>query len=655
MPFSARLFRWLVGGAGVALVLIAALRIRITTPEQWSQLALLALVSLLADLFLTIRLTRHRAVSLGATFAFTTVLVFGAAVATLVQVGALLCSQLVQRIAGRQQRPSVLYIVFNVGQVALCGLLSGFAVWLFLGQGLYEPPSSVLLALVVYAVSYLLINVAITSIATWLRFGFAEVREHVWPNVSLWTAISICLSLPMALLVISLGSTIGFVADVVLTFSFLAFLSYIVRINLRYQAANRDLQVLNEISRALATTLELDELFPALDARVRRLMSADVFVVGLLNEDHTTLDVPFMIEADERLAPRTLPLEGTLSERVVHTRQPLYEPDFRAAAAQQRFGRADRSPAAILIVPLQVSQHVIGVLSVQSYEPNAYTPAQIGLLEAVGRSAAVAINNARLYEREKEVLRSREEFVSLVAHELKNPLAALLGHSQLLERRTRHADDKVRRTVGMVLEQGARMNRLVEDLLDLSRADTGRLSLHPQPVDLHSLVHDVVEQQALSTKQHRIEVQMDSTLPRIVGDVMRLTQVLTNLLSNAIKYSPNGGTITISARAFAADDPIWPRKIRPLLNGRRCWILVQVHDQGMGIPDDQLERIFGRFYRANNVTHTQITGAGLGLSVCESLVRAHGGAIWAASTWGEGATFSFTLPVPDPTPQAGSS
>jgi len=250
-----------------------------------------------------------------------------------------------------------------------------------------------------------------------------------------------------------------------------------------------------------------------------------------------------------------------------------------------------------------------------------------------------------LYEREKEVLRSREEFVSLVAHELKNPLAALLGHVQILERRARQADEKLRRSIGVIHEQGERMNRLVEDLLDLSRAETGRLTLNIQRIDLASLVRHVVEQQSQLTTQHQLIVEDSVPLPLIEGDALRLTQVLQNLLNNAIKYSPFGGQIIVRLMPRSLDNPTWPPRIRMKLDDVSSWIVVQISDQGIGIPEDQIGRVFERFFRAKNTVQSDVAGSGLGLSVCEGLIKAHGGVIWAESEWGEGATFSFALPV----------
>lgn len=647
MPLGARVFRWLVGVLGILLLLLASLGMAVPAPAQRADLLVLALVSLCAELLLTIRFNQIRAISFGATFAFATFIAFGATTATLLQVLIWLSSQLLQRLDQRKVSSSWIFIVFNLGQLALCGLLAGGAVWLVLGTPLNQPPASrdFLSALLIYVLAYLTMNIALTSIATWLRFSWREVVEHLWPNVSLWTALSFSLSIPLTIFIFSLRSRIGFVADILLTFSFLATLSYIVRINLRFQTTNRELQVLNGISHKLSGSLEAADLFPVLYQEVRRVMPVDVFLVGLANEDHTSIEVPYLVESGEQLAPRTLALEHSLAEQVLRTGQSISAGDLSLKAAPYRFGRSDRRSAAVLFVPLCLADQQIGVLSAQSYTPNAYTQQHLKLLEAIGGIAAVAINNARLFAREKEVLRSREEFVSLVAHELKNPLAALLGHTQILERRTRLADEKVRRPISIIHEQGERMNRLVEDLLDLSRADTGRLSLHHQRIDMASLVRHVVEQQRTLTTRHQLSLKGVDTLPLIDGDAMRLTQVLQNLLSNAIKYSPNGGSITVELDVRAADDPRWPRRLHKSVTTMPSWVIVQVHDQGIGVPEDQLGRIFDRFYRATNISQLEIAGSGLGLSVCDGLVRAHGGVMWAESEWGVGSMFAFALPA----------
>lgn len=642
MPVRARLFRWFIGLAGLLSVAVLIPRLELSALPE---LVFFVIIGVAAELFLTIRLSQQRALSLTATFTFAVFLLFGAIPATLVQLCSWIFSQLSQIFTPRMPTPSRIFIIFNAGQLSLCSLCGGLAVWLLFGVPLYDPPVDLVASLLVYALVYLAVNVVLTSIATWLRFGWTEVRQQLWPNVSLWTLMSFVVCIPLALVIASFRNAIGFVLDVSLMFAVLAVLSYIVRITLRLQLANRELKVLNEIGHNLAGSLALDDLFPSICRSVQQLMPVDVFFIGLIDARHTELELPFLVENDELLAPRSFPLEATLTDSVVRTGEPVFIGNLEFSDSQVRFGRPDKHAAAVMFVPLSIGDQMIGVMSAQSYTPSVYSSHQLELLTSIGRIAAVAINNARLFAREKEVLRSREEFVSLVAHELKNPLAALLGHSQLLERRVRLADDKLRRPVGVIIEQGDRMNRLLEDLLDLSRADMGRLTLHVQRIDLGSLVKHVVEQQRALTSRHRLIVQSEEELPLISGDALRLTQVMQNLLTNAIKYSPNGGTITTTLSIHAPGDPLWPRRMRKHIDTAARWIVVQIQDEGIGIPPDQLDHIFNRFYRARNTAHTDLSGTGLGLSVCEGLIKAHGGVIWADSEWEGGSTFSFALPV----------
>ncbi len=267
------------------------------------------------------------------------------------------------------------------------------------------------------------------------------------------------------------------------------------------------------------------------------------------------------------------------------------------------------------------------------------------LLAAIGRVAATAIHNAQLFEREKTLLREREEFVSLVAHELKNPLAAIMGYHQIATRRLRPHDDGLRRPLRVIAEQTERLNRLVEDLLDLSRVDAGRLSLERKPVGLALLIRETVDQQQVQTAFHRLEVKIIPPLPPIVADKMRIGQVLQNLLANAIKYSPNDGMIEIRASEWLADDGRWPAHVCHLASRHERWAVVEVQDHGLGIAPIDLPKVFGRFFRAEKTIEEQIPGAGLGLSICAELIHVHGGLIWVESTLGEGSTFAFALPA----------
>jgi signal transduction histidine kinase len=184
-----------------------------------------------------------------------------------------------------------------------------------------------------------------------------------------------------------------------------------------------------------------------------------------------------------------------------------------------------------------------------------------------------------------------------------------------------------RHFLGIVSRNCHRLNRLVDDVLFVGRADSDRLALEPSEVDVAELARAQVESQQAAAQAKRLELRFDAPdgVPEITGDATRLTQVLDNLLTNAIKFTPAGGTVTV---AVTADDD----RIR-----------ISVRDTGLGIPADEVPRIFERFFRAS--TTTAVAGTGLGLPIAQTIVEAHGGAISVESDVGKGTTFSVDLPV----------
>jgi signal transduction histidine kinase len=219
------------------------------------------------------------------------------------------------------------------------------------------------------------------------------------------------------------------------------------------------------------------------------------------------------------------------------------------------------------------------------------------------------------------------EFVSIVSHELRTPLTALVGFSELLLTRPISETEQREWTESMHFA-AKRLTKLVEDLLDVSRIEDGRIELHRQPVDLKAAVSRVLTDFRVSTPAHRFDECYAESLPPLLADPDKLTQVLTNLISNAVKYSPDGGAVTVSATAS---------------NGS---VRVSVADQGLGLPAHELTRIFTRFHRVQDQTRRQIPGTGLGLYITKRLVELQQGRIWAESVGpGHGSTFHVELPA----------
>jgi PAS domain S-box-containing protein len=222
----------------------------------------------------------------------------------------------------------------------------------------------------------------------------------------------------------------------------------------------------------------------------------------------------------------------------------------------------------------------------------------------------------------RALARMQSEFMSMITHEWRTPLATVKGHAQLMQRSGAYSAAAVQ----VMVTQVNRLERLVGDLLDISRLEAGRLELQRQPVNLVTLVYAVVAQAQELTRVHHLRVFAPEH--PLIGewDATRVEQVLHNLLSNAIKYSPDGGEIVVRVEERGHE------------------VQVSVSDQGMGISPEELSHLFQRFYRTAQARAIGMPGIGLGLHISKALIEAHGGRLWAESYPGKGSTFFFTLP-----------
>lgn len=225
----------------------------------------------------------------------------------------------------------------------------------------------------------------------------------------------------------------------------------------------------------------------------------------------------------------------------------------------------------------------------------------------------------------KELDQMKNDFVSMVSHDLRSPLTAILGYVALIERVGPVTDDQ-KRFIHLVDTSVQNVTTLIDELLDLGRIEAG-LDDRREPVQFEALIHHTVESlgHRIEKKSQTIELDIQPDLPQVFGNPIRLRQMLSNLLGNAIKYSPEGDQIKLSAGTE---------------NGQ---VILQISDNGIGIPLAEVTDIFNKFYRASNVPEG-IPGTGLGLAIVKSIIENHGGRIWVDSTPGQGAVFSVVLP-----------
>lgn len=263
-----------------------------------------------------------------------------------------------------------------------------------------------------------------------------------------------------------------------------------------------------------------------------------------------------------------------------------------------------------------------------------YTP----LTDAQDRLVNIIVNVLDITRfREEEEMKST--FVSVMSHELKTPVAIIKGYAQTLARPDAEWDqDVARQGLEIIEEEADRLEALINNLLDVSRIQAGGLRLEVADVNLNRLLARVAQDYRTQTRIHRIEVDLPANLPIVTGDEERLRQVFTNLLSNAIKYSPDGGVIRIGG--WIEDDP--HRK-----NGHQR-VVIYMADEGIGIPEAELPKIFDRFYRVDSGLRRSTAGVGIGLFLINAIVEAHEGEIWVRSELNKGTTFFVALPLDEP-------
>jgi len=295
-----------------------------------------------------------------------------------------------------------------------------------------------------------------------------------------------------------------------------------------------------------------------------------------------------------------------------------------------------------VVLPLIVRAQLVGVYLLGKKRSGAvYRRQELELLRTLANQASVAIANARLYEnihalshelgdKVRERTRELQDSVSAVYHELSTPMTSIRGYTTLLlEGRSGSLNEKQMRYLGMIRRNVGRLMGLVSDLSDVSRLESGRLALHCEPLDLEEMVAETLYDlsEIVEEKGLRVEIDLEPEAACVMGDQQRMLQILANLVGNACRYTPAGGQIKIAST-----------RVDGLAQ-------ITVSDNGIGVREEEQDRIFERFYRSDDPLVQQQPGTGLGLAIARSLVELHGGRLWMHSELGQGSTFGFTLPL----------
>jgi signal transduction histidine kinase/CheY-like chemotaxis protein len=313
----------------------------------------------------------------------------------------------------------------------------------------------------------------------------------------------------------------------------------------------------------------------------------------------------------------------------------------------------------ILAVPLRAQGNIIGVLLLGDDRPDALRPGMQEIATILANHAGTALRNAHLYgelqeayQRLQELDRLKSEFIAIASHELRTPLSIVLGYATMVRDQS---SGNQREYAERVVTSAQKINDIVNDMVNLRHLELGKATINLERCELQHLISQVMAQMLPVAQQKGHEVTL--TLPPkpvlILTDREKVILVLSNLLSNAIKFTPKHGAIEIKAFLWSRDRPenispnavVFSSPVRPEpANTNASWIALMVQDNGIGIPERELARIFERFYQVADSLTRQQDGAGLGLTIVRELVLLLGGTIWVESTIGQGSVFGFALP-----------
>jgi signal transduction histidine kinase len=403
-----------------------------------------------------------------------------------------------------------------------------------------------------------------------------------------------------------------------------------------------ELRALGEVGQAISSTLDLQTVLGTIVARATQLSGTDAGVIYEY-DDQREVFVPRATEqlgaeiVEEMLATPVRKGEGATGQ-LVETPRPVEVPDILAAPAESRVrGALVRAGyRALLAVPLRREDHLLGGLTVIRKAPGAFAPDIIELLRTLATQSALAIQNARLFHeieakgREIEVAsQHKSEFLANMSHELRTPLNAIIGYSEMLqeEAQDRHQDGFVP-DLKRINAAATHQLSLINDILDLSKIEAGRMELELTDFDLSAAIDNAVTlvRERAGRRGIGLHQDVEARVGRIRGDERKIKQVVLNLLSNAIKFTPEGGRIEV--RAVVTDGTVE----------------VSVADTGVGIAPEDQEAVFEEF-RQVGTADKKVEGTGLGLALSRKFIELHGGKIWVKSQVGQGSTFTFTLPV----------
>jgi K+-sensing histidine kinase KdpD len=393
------------------------------------------------------------------------------------------------------------------------------------------------------------------------------------------------------------------------------------------------MELVNRLARKISSTLDLDELFSATAEIIRN--SFNYFDVTIFLTDPTHQYLTLVAHSGNYIDFLPHGYKQRIGEGIIG-----WAAEHNQSVLANDVSRDDRyttyayhNSNSELAVPISYNNEVQGVLNIEDTRLHAFDASDLLLLETLADQLGTAIRNAKLFEEVKkaneklvQLDRVRTEFLGMVSHDFRSPLSSIILASKSLQRNEKVKNDpKIGEYLKIVSGQAMRLNFLAEEVLSITKLESGQFSYNFKIINLKNIVDEAVSLVSFSHK-HKLITNIDPDLIFINGDEQKIRQVIHNLVSNAVKYSPKGGEIKLDVANYSSSK-----------------VLISVADKGIGIPVDLRDQIFRKFGRIETTETQGIKGSGLGLWIAREIIRGHGGEIWFESSTGEGTIFHFTL------------
>jgi signal transduction histidine kinase len=409
-----------------------------------------------------------------------------------------------------------------------------------------------------------------------------------------------------------------------------------------------ELEALERIDRELNRSLDL---YSVAEITVRYAISnsnASAGLLGVPDENPNYLRIVAKQGYEESDIPtgtdgNLWPVTSGIVSRVLRTRRPDlqpyvdmdpdYTPSLQGALSQ-------------ITVPMIAGNEISAILLLESNQEPRLNLLDQDWIQRLAEHASIAIENAKLYEELTRANETKSEFIGFAAHELKNPLTSVKGYASTMGSSmvTALTPDQIKQFAAIIQNNAERMDSIISDLRDIARDDAGKLSIDVEPVELRQVTMDTLIslQKQIDSKGQIVINNITDALPPVLGDRMRLTQVMVNFLSNAHKYSPEGATIRLDAK-------VEPRFINQRGQNIGKVLQVSITDSGIGMSENTLSKLFKEdYFRSDNKQARDQEGTGLGMIITKRLIEGHNGDVWVESELGKGSTFHFVVPVAPP-------